>query len=38
LTANEITMLKRLVIDHIRTHDQTFAEYLADPSSAGLAG
>lgn len=35
MTASEITMLKRLVIDHIRTHDQTFAKYLAEPN-AGL--
>lgn len=37
MTASEITMLKRLVIDHIRTHDQTFTKYLADPDHASLA-
>ncbi len=34
MTANEITMLKRLVLDHIKTHDQTFAKYLAAPDAA----
>lgn len=32
LTAIEIGMLKRLVADHIRTHDQAFTRYLSDPA------
>lgn len=31
MATSEIAMLKRLVIDHIKTHDQTFARYLAQP-------
>ncbi|WP_146002686.1 bacteriohemerythrin [Telmatospirillum siberiense] len=38
MTASEITMLKRLVVDHIKTHDQTFAKYLAKPKDMVLAG
>ncbi len=37
MTTSEITLLKRLVIDHIKTHDQTFSQYLADPGKASLA-
>jgi hemerythrin-like metal-binding protein len=37
MTSSEITLLKRLVIDHIKTHDQTFAKYLANLDGGAVA-
>jgi hemerythrin-like metal-binding protein len=37
MTTSEITMLKHLVIDHIKTHDQTFSRYLTNPDTMARA-
>ncbi len=34
LATAEISLLKNLVLDHIKTHDQSFAKYLTDASGA----
>lgn len=38
MTAAEIAMLQRLVVDHIQTHDRAFSAYLADAAVGSAAG
>lgn len=38
LTTAEIAVLKHLVVDHIKTHDHTFATYLATADIAFGSG